>query len=466
MTALPRVVVAGTRSGVGKTTVATGLMAALTARGLRVSGHKVGPDFIDPGYHAIATGRPPRNLDAFLHRPDRVAPLLRHGAAGADVAVIEGVMGLYDGRAADDEASTAHVARLVEAPVLLVVDAGASSRSVAAEVHGFATFDPSITVAGVVLNNLGSANHEALVREALAPLGIPVVGALHRRAELATPSRHLGLVPAAERQADARAAVSALAEVVAAAVDLDAVLRLARSAPPLAAEPWSATEVIGQPVAGRPVIAVAGGAAFTFVYEEHRELLAAAGADVVVVDPLRDEGLPPGTAGLYIGGGFPEVHAAELGANTALAADVRALVDRGGPVVAECGGLLYLCRELDGRAMVGVLDASARFTDGLTLGYREARTAVTGALGPAGSAARGHEFHRTVVTPRAGDRPAWELSTSAHRGTEGFSRGLVHASYLHAAWVGTPHLARSFVSAAARSAGTPAEPASDTGGRS
>ncbi|WP_083441816.1 cobyrinate a,c-diamide synthase [Nitriliruptor alkaliphilus] len=450
MTHLPRIVVAGTRSGVGKTTVATGLMAALAARGHRVSGHKVGPDFIDPGYHAVATGRPPRNLDAFLHRPERIGPLLAHGAAGCDVAVIEGVMGLFDGRAADDEASTAHVARLVAAPVLLVVDAGAASRSVAAEVHGFATFDPSIRLAGVILNNLGSASHEALVREALAPLRIPVVGAMHRRDEVATPSRHLGLVPAAERAADARAAVAALAEVVTSCVDLDAVLHLARSASPLDSDVWSAADAIGSPVDGRPRIAVSGGAAFTFVYEEHRELLAAAGADVVVLDPLRDERLPPGTAGLYLGGGFPEVHAAQLAANTALAADVRRLVADGGPVVAECGGLLYLCRDLDDQPMTGVLDASARFTDRLTLGYREATTATTGALGPAGSGARGHEFHRTEVTPRAGDRPAWHLTGRRPLGAEGFSEGLVHASFLHASWVGTPHLARALVSAAAR----------------
>jgi cobyrinic acid a,c-diamide synthase len=173
---VPRIVVAGTRSGVGKTTVATGLMAALAARGLRVSNHKVGPDFIDPGYHALATGRPPRNLDAFLHGEQRIAPLLAHAAAGADVAVVEGVMGMFDGRGAGDEASTAHVARLLDAPVLLVADAAAASRSVAAEVHGFLTFDPRVRVAGVVLNGLGSDTHEALVREALRPLRSPWSG--------------------------------------------------------------------------------------------------------------------------------------------------------------------------------------------------------------------------------------------------------------------------------------------------
>ncbi|MEX1165018.1 MAG: cobyrinate a,c-diamide synthase, partial [Nitriliruptor sp.] len=430
------------------------LMAALSARGLTVSGHKVGPDFIDPGYHAVATGRPPRNLDAFLHGPDRIGPLFAHGARDADVSVIEGVMGMYDGRGADDEASTAHVARLLRAPVLLVVDTTAASRSVAAEVYGFATFDPTVRIAGIVLNGLGSDAHEQLVREALAPLQLPVVGALHRDDSLVTPSRHLGLIPAAERSDDARRTVTDLGEAVAARLDLDAVLTLARSAPPLDTAVWSPQAVVGTPVAGRPRIAIAGGRAFTFVYEEHRELLAAAGAEVVTFDPLTDEGLPEGTVGAYLGGGFPEVHAKDLAANTRLADDLRVLAAAGGPIVAECGGLLYLCRELDGHPMVGLIDADATFGDRLTLGYREARTATAGALGPAGTGVRGHEFHRTTVEPRAGTQPAWELTARSNTGPEGFVTGTLHASYLHAAWVGAPHMARCFVAAAAR-----AEPA-------
>ncbi|MEX1176895.1 MAG: cobyrinate a,c-diamide synthase [Nitriliruptor sp.] len=463
MNAFPRIVVAGTRSGVGKTTVATGLMAALSARGLEVSGHKVGPDFIDPGYHAVATGRPPRNLDAFLHGPDRIGPLFAHGARGADVSIVEGVMGMFDGRGSDDEASTAHVARSLRAPVLLVVDTSAASRSVAAEVHGFATFDPTVRIAGVVLNGLGSEAHEELVRDALAPLEIPVVGALHRDDSLVTPSRHLGLIPAAERSDDARRTVAELGDAIAACLDLDAVLTLARSAPPLDTAVWSPQAVVGTPVAGRPRVAIAGGRAFTFVYEEHRELLVAAGAEVVTFDPLSDGGLPEGTAGVYLGGGFPEVHVTELAANTRLADDLRTLAAAGGPIVAECGGLLYLCRELDGHPMVGLIDASATFGDRLTLGYREARTAVAGALGPAGTGVRGHEFHRTTVTPRAGTQPAWELTSRRDTGPEGFVTGSVHASYLHAAWVGAPHVARCFVAAAARGAADPARRATRSG---
>jgi cobyrinic acid a,c-diamide synthase len=449
MRQLPRIVVAGTRSGVGKTSIATGLMAALRRRGHIVANAKVGPDFIDPSYHALATGRPPRNLDAFLHGEARLVPLLLHGAAGAGVAVIEGVMGLFDGRAAGDEASTAHVARTLAAPVLLVVDASGSSRSVAAEVHGFATFAPSVRVAGVILNQVGSDGHEALLREALLPLGIPVVGVVRRQAELATPSRHLGLMPAAERTAEATRTVAALGEVVARSVDLDAVVRIARTAPPLAGEAWDPAAAVAGAVATDgppPTIAVAGGAAFTFVYQEHRELLTAAGAEVVVLDPRADGALPPGTRGLYVGGGFPEAYVDELSANVPLRREVAAF---DGPVVAECGGLVYLCRTLDGTELCGVLDADATFGDRLVLGYREATAAGDSVLARAGTTARGHEFHRTVVTPRAGDRPAWHL---AGIGTEGITTDRVHASYLHASWVGAPSLAASFVRATARTA--------------
>lgn len=447
MSALARLVVAGTRSGVGKTVVATGLMAALQRRGLMVSGHKVGPDFIDPGYHALATGRVPRNLDSVLHGPHRIAPLLAHGAQDVDVAIIEGVMGLYDGRGSEDTASTAQVARRCQAPVLLVVDVSGSSRSVAAEIHGFATFDRGVRLAGVVLNKVASPRHERVLRDALAPLPVPVVGALHRRPTLTTPARHLGLIPAVERRSEAVGMLDELADVVADALALDQVLGLAGSAPPLIDPPWSPADEVGEPVPGRPRFAVAGGPAFTFVYTEHRELLDAAGAEVVTVDPLRDEALPEGTAGLYLGGGFPEVHAEDLSANVPLRRAVADLAAAGAPVVAECGGLLYLSNRLDGEPMCGVIDAEATFTEKLTLGYRDAVAATDSVLGPAGTTVPGHEFHRTTVTPRAGGSPAWALGDA---GPEGFVQGGVHASYLHAGWVSTPGVAPALVAAAAR----------------
>ena len=232
MVNVPRLVVAAPGSGHGKTTVATGLMAALAARGLAVCGHKAGPDYIDPGYHALATGRPARNLDPVLCGADTIAPLFAHGAAGADIAVIEGVMGLFDGRGTTAEGSTAHVAQLLGAPVVLVVDASAQGRSVAALVSGFASFDPGVRLAGVILNRVGSARHEEILRDALAGIGMPVLGALRRDDGVAVPSRHLGLVPAAEREGAARQAISRLAALVTESVDLDAVLALARTARP------------------------------------------------------------------------------------------------------------------------------------------------------------------------------------------------------------------------------------------
>ena len=445
MNRVPRLVVAAPASRAGKTTVATGLMAALRARGLAVSPHKVGPDYIDPGYHALATGRPGRSLDAFLCGPERVVPLFLHGAAGADVAVVEGVMGLYDGASGHGElASTAHVARLLDAPVLLVVDASAQGRSVAALVHGFRTYDPDVRVGGVVLNRVGSDRHEAILREALSALGVPVLGALRRDAALGTPSRHLGLVPAAERAAAAVTTVARLAAATAASLDLDAVLALARSAPPLAGTGWDPAAAVGGPLPGRPVVAVAAGAAFTFSYTETVELLAAAGAEVAAVDPLRDEKLPEGTGALVVGGGFPEVYASELSANRPLRDAVRALAVRGAPVAAECAGLLYLARALDGAPMCGVLGTEARMTPRLTLGYREAVASVDSPLAVRGQRVRGHEFHRTEVSPRE-HRAAWRIGDR----DEGFVQGGVHASYLHLHWAGQPGLARRFAQAAA-----------------
>ncbi|WP_027759472.1 cobyrinate a,c-diamide synthase [Streptomyces sp. AA1529] len=452
----PRLVIAAPSSGSGKTTVATGLMAAFTARGLAVSPHKVGPDYIDPGYHALATGRPGRNLDAYLCGPERIAPLLGHAAAGADLAVVEGVMGLYDGAAGQGElASTAHVAKLLRAPVVLVVDGSSQSRSVAALVHGFASWDPQVRVAGVVLNKVGSDRHEELLREALEGSGVPVLGVLRRAKAVRAPSRHLGLVPVAERRAEAVESVAALAEQVRTGCDLDALLALARQAPPLPEEAWDpAAELEARPVARAPRVAVAGGEAFTFSYAEHGELLRAAGAEVVPFDPLRDRALPHGTAGLVVGGGFPEVYAPELAENRPLREQIAAFR---GPIAAECAGLLYLARELDGKPMCGVLDARGRMAERLTLGYREAVAVADSALAEAGTRVRGHEFHRTELLPGAGQVPAWGLVRPERR-TEGFVQGNVHASYLHVHWAAAPRMAARFAArcAARWEAGSPA----------
>ncbi len=447
MTAVPRLVVAAPSSGAGKTTVATGLLAAFAERGLRVSPHKVGPDYIDPGYHALAAGRPGRNLDPFLVGTQLVGPLFAHGAAGADVAVIEGVMGLFDGAFGLGElGSTAQVAGLLRAPVVLVVDGSAQGRSVAALVHGFRSFEPALWLGGVILNRVGSDRHQQILPDALEEIGVPVLGALRRHEGIVAPSRHLGLVPAAERAAEAVTAVRRFGEVVAAGVDLDRVLALARSAPPLAVDPWSAAEAIGEPVAGRPVIAVAGGAAFSFGYAETAELLTAAGGQVAVFDPLHDEALPAGTSALVVGGGFPEVYAEGLSANAPLRDAVRALADTGAPIAAECAGLLWLTRSLDGKEMCGVLDAESRMTASLSLGYRSAVAISDSALAAEGTRVHGHDFHRTQVEPRAGAKPAWQWQG---RPPEGYVQGGVHASYLHVHWAGNPELAARLVRTAA-----------------
>ncbi|MEU7159096.1 cobyrinate a,c-diamide synthase [Streptomyces chrestomyceticus] len=455
MSTIPRLVIAAPASGSGKTTVATGLMAAFTEAGLSVSAHKVGPDYIDPGYHALATGRPGRNLDAYLCGPGQIAPLFLHGSAGADLAVVEGVMGLYDGASGLGElSSTAQVAKLLRAPVVLVVDASAQSRSVAALVHGFASWDPEVRLAGVILNKVGSDRHEELLRDALDEAGVPVLGALRRAPQVQTPSRHLGLIPVAERQADALESVRAQAAQVREGCDLKALLALAHSAPELPGTAWDPALAVAQgaegaaAVPGRPVVAVAGGAAFTFSYAEHPELLRAAGAEVAVFDPLRDERLPAGTQALVIGGGFPEMYAAELSANEPLRRAVVDLAASGAPVVAECAGLLYLSRTLDGEPMCGVLPADARMSQRLTLGYREAVALADNSLAVAGTRVRGHEFHRTVLEPGAGASPAWGMTHPARR-VEGHVQGGVHASYLHVHWAAEPSLARRLAARAA-----------------
>jgi cobyrinic acid a,c-diamide synthase len=427
-------------------------MSALRAAGLRVSGHKVGPDYIDPSYHAAATGRPGRNLDPWLTSEDLIAPLFLHGARGTDISVIEGVMGLFDGAAGrGDFASTAHVARLLDAPIVLVVSAGGAGRSIAATVHGFASYDPAAGVAGIVLNQVSSPRHEQILREALAGTGIPVVGALPAEAVLHTPSRHLGLVPAAERATGVRDWLPALTAMVAEHLDLGMVTAIARAAPPLRAAPWSASfpGLAGQGTGGkaraRVQVAIAGGPAFTFGYAEHGELLAAAGADVAEFDPITASALPDGTDALVVGGGFPEMYASELAANAALRAEVARRVSAGMPVIAECAGLLWLGSTLDGHRQCEAFPAAAAMSEKLTLGYREAVALTSSPLAEAGTVVRAHEFHRTTSQPAHGGTPAWRLRDGSQHG---WATPTLLASYLHVHWAGLPDAARRIAGAA------------------
>jgi cobyrinic acid a,c-diamide synthase len=450
----PAVIIAAPSSGTGKTTVATGLIGALRQAGHRVAPFKVGPDYIDPGYHALAAGRPGRNLDPVLVGDDLVGPLYRHGSRDADIAVVEGVMGLFDGRIADRMAgpatgSTAHVAGLLGAPVILVVDVRGQSHSIAALLHGFSTFDATITLCGVILNRVGSQRHVEVLRQACEHAGVPVLGAIPRVDELAVPSRHLGLVTAIEHGRAARSAVAAMTRLVASHVDLAAVVSAAGSR--VAGSAWDARDAVGEPTVRPVTVAMAAGKAFSFGYREHVELLAAAGADVVEFDPLADP-LPPGTAAVVLPGGFPEQFTAELSDNVVVRGQIRALAVAGAPMHAECAGLTYLADELDGHPMCAVLSASARFTDHLTLGYRDAVAVADSALHTAGERIVGHEFHRTTVSFRDSYPPAW-----AYRGRtveavrDGAVLAGVHASYLHTHPAAHPGSITRFVRAAATS---------------
>ncbi|OBF01638.1 cobyrinate a,c-diamide synthase [Mycobacterium sp. 852002-10029_SCH5224772] len=456
---VPAVVLAASASGSGKTTVATGLIGALRRAGHTVAPFKVGPDFIDPGYHGLAAGRPGRNLDPVLVGEGLIGPLYAHGAGGADIAVIEGVMGLFDGRIGPSAAtpaagSTAHVAGLLGAPVVLVVDARGQSQSIAALLHGFSTFDNTTRVAGVILNRVGSARHEQVLRQACEQAGVPVLGAIPRTAELELPTRYLGLVTAVEYGRRARLAVDAMTALVARHVDLAAVAAVARG--PVAEQPWDPATAVGETPRHRATVAVAAGKAFSFGYAEHAELLAAAGADVAAFDPLGDA-LPDGTDAVLLPGGFPEQFTAELSANEVVRRQIKELAAAGAPIHAECAGLIYLATELDGHPMCGVLDGQARFTPQLTLAYRDAVVVADSPLYTAGQRAVGHEFHRTAVTFSDGYQPAWiyRAHDADHGGApvrEGVVHGGVHASYLHTHPAAAPDAVARFVAHAARPA--------------
>ncbi|MFF5231973.1 cobyrinate a,c-diamide synthase [Dactylosporangium sp. NPDC000521] len=460
MSTIPRLVISAPSSGHGKTAVSVGLLSALSARGYRAAGFKIGPDHVDAAYLGLAAGRPGRNLDPRMIGAKRVGPLFAHGAQSLDIAVVEGTMGLFDGLAGrTDSESTAQISGLLRAPVVLVVDVGAMGQSVAALVHGFRAYDELLWLGGVILNRVASSRHEQLLREALDDIGVPVLGALRRHAltdigdaGAPLPSRHHGVAPVVHHNLDAVRAVRRLGEVISGAVDIDRVMALARSAPRLTTDPWNAAEEVAAArvadpavtrIGRRPIIGVA------FSYPETAELLTAAGAEVVPFDPLRDEALPAGVDGLVVGGALPESYAEELGFNTRLRAAVAAHAAAGKPIAAEGTGLVWLCRDFNGRPMCGVIDASARETDLVVLGYREATARTSSVLLPVGAQVVGHKMHRTTISPRAGLQAAW---TWAGGPAEGFVHRGVHASYLGLHWAGTPSIASRFVAAAGATA--------------
>lgn len=445
--------IAGVGSGVGKTTVACALLAALRRRGVRVQPFKAGPDYLDPGYHERAAGRPSRNLDPWLLSAARLRALFARAAGGAELALVEGVMGLYDGKADTEEGSTAQLAKLLDLPVVLVLDVTATSRTAAAVALGVQRFDPALRLAGVILNGVASEGHQ---RWAAGPIeaatGLPVFGFLPRRAEFALPERHLGLVPTAEGGVD-DAFFDRLAAQAEQTLDLDSLLAAARTAPP---PPGGAGDLFpAAAVAPRARIAVAQDAAFSFYYQDNLDLLRAWGAELAPFSPLRDPALPAGVGGVYLGGGFPELHAAALAANRALLADLRRAAGRGLPTYAECGGLMYLGEGLVDAAggrheLVGLAPGwSAIDRPRLSIGYRTGTAQRDSVLLRAGERVRGHEFHWSQWQdgPAAADA-AYALDGEPPR-PEGYARGSVLASYLHLHFGSDPRLAPRFVAACA-----------------
>ncbi len=442
-------VVSAPRSGAGKTSVAIGIMRWMRDLGSVVQPYKVGPDYLDPMYHRLAAGRPPRSLDTFLMTRELVAQTFWLGAVGADVAVVEGVMGLYDGKLDSfGVGSTAEVARVLGLPILLVLDVSGQGQTAAAVVLGMAAYDPQLTIMGVVLNKVGSARHEqSLRREIETKTGIPVIGAIPRDGLPRLPQRHLGLVPVDEIQ-EVQQLLSCLAERIGKYVDVRAILEGSRRPRRYVAETTSDERP------ARSTVAVARDDAFNFYYEDNLDLLKKAGVCLVEFSPLRDTILPAQAQGLYLGGGYPEVFAQRLAQNKSMLKCIKEAVADGMPVYAECGGLMYLAqgiRDAQGTtyAMCGVLDTWAALESSrVALGYVTVEIATPCWLGDVGCRLRGHEYHwsrldRTLYPPLyrvVEPRPAFE-------GIVGGPRGNVLASYVHLHFGSSPGLAEKFAEA-------------------
>jgi cobyrinic acid a,c-diamide synthase len=449
---IPRVVIAATSSGVGKTTVTVGLIAALRSRGIRVAPFKCGPDYLDPTYHARVAGRASHNLDGWMMDRAGVLATFASAAADADIAVIEGMMGLYDSATpTSDEGSTAEVAKWLNAPVLLVSDCSGMARTVGAIALGFARFDPVVRLAGLICNNVGSRGHLDLLREASPEF--PVVGGLPRASREAFPERHLGLFSAIEAAVPA-SSFQFWGESVNDWCDLDAVLRIARSVPTLDT-PLDDVTSVAPP---RCRLGLAYDEAFHFYYEYNLRLLVDLGAELVRFSPVNDTQLPD-VDGLYFGGGYPEVTAEALSANIPMRTAIRRFAAAGGPIYAECGGLMYLTegiRALDGKIwpLVGLIPGIAVMHDKLqAIGYAGVETRAPSFLGSARTAWRGHQFRYSTLEPIPPETierlyrvaPRWGGAPFM----EGFHRGNLLASYVHSHWASNPAVAGNFVSACA-----------------
>ncbi|ALA58251.1 cobyrinate a,c-diamide synthase [Nitrospira moscoviensis] len=453
----PRLIIAGTQSGVGKTTVTLAILAALRQRGRRVQPFKVGPDFIDSGHHTAVTGRPSRNLDGWMLGESVNREIFVRAAAEADISIIEGMMGLFDGSSpVSDTGSTAELAKQLAAPVLLVIDGSAMARSAAAMASGYAKFDPDVHVAGVLFNRVAGEGHYRLLKEAVeAETDLAVVGYLKPDPAVTVPDRHLGLVTAIEE--GSTELYDRLAKAAAETIDVDRVEALAHGAGHLASLP-SPPHLRGRGWVGGSVrIGVAYDPAFGFYYQDNLDLLKAEGAEIVNFSPLRDRALPD-VAMLYLGGGYPELHGPALSENVGMRQAIRAFAERGGVIYAECGGMMYLTqaiRDFEGRAhdMVGLFPAEAVMKKAdLTLGYRTVELSRDCLLGAAGMMARGHEFHYSTLIPRGSLQYACAISDArgSSRGQDGLVTGRVLALYTHVHFASRPQLAAALVDAASR----------------
>lgn len=451
-------VIAGERSGVGKTTITLALLAYLRRHSDRVQSFKVGPDYIDPMFHSYVTGRACRNLDPVLTSEAYVQQCFAHHAPKAEYALVEGVMGLFDGATgAADTGSTAHVARLLHLPVILVLDCSRLSRSVAAIAHGYRSLDPRINMAGVILNRVGSDRHLDLLQTALEPLGLPILGVLRRQDDITIPDRHLGLIPTDELP-ELNAVCDRLADLAATCFDWPRLLPLLSADQGPAVEPTLAHQGSASVPASRPSprprIAVARDRAFSFYYADNLDILESLGAELVFWSPVQDTALPERVNGLYFGGGFPEVFAAELAANQTAQRSVRAAIQAGMPTYAECGGLMYLSQGITDFndqtwEMVGMLPTIAKMGSRLTLGYRRAIALQNSPVVPRGTTVWGHEFHRSalVLHPPAPLYQTQGYDAHTPLATEGWQVHQLHASYVHLHWGGRAELPGRFLQA-------------------
>lgn len=452
-------VVAGTQSGVGKTTITLGLLAAFVRRGLRVSSCKIGPDFIDPGHHSIITGRVSRNLDGWMLSREMNRLILAKQAMNSDLVVIEGAMGLFDGVGSACEGSTAQMAKWLSLPVLLVINARGLAQSAAAMVRGFCEFDLALRVKWVVFNGIGSANHLQILQDSLTCLPqITPLGGVLKKEDISLPQRHLGLVTADDASLNAQQ-IQGLAEFIEGSLNLDLLLQDSST---VSWKDLQAGMGVFEPSGrhSRVTIAIAKDNAFCFYYQENLELLRNAGAELVFFSPLKDDGLPDNICGIYIGGGYPELHAAELEGNTAMKTAIFNAFEAGMPIYAECGGFMYLCKaiEADGvsRKMVGVYPFCARMMHRFeSLGYREVTLKADCLLGKAQSRIRGHEFHYSRIEPESVQKAVFQCEMAQiyevnnarmkHLGNEGFCIKNTLGSYIHLHFASNLQVAKAFV---------------------